>query len=85
MGEPNRHCPVRFLQDVERQTTGVEEDRTLIILNQPIVSFAILQHTWKNTSYRICADGGANRLHDAVEQVDRSLKTQYVGYVDSIG
>ena len=36
----------------------------LLILNQPITDFATFSRLWRHTSYRICADGGANRLHD---------------------
>src|ERR1700761_1359600 len=37
----------------------------LIILNCPITSAGHFQNLWQKSSYRICADGGANRLHDA--------------------
>lgn len=77
--EVNRHCPVKFLQIGRSQTSRGKEDISLVILNQPITSFAILRHVWESTSYHICADGGANRLHDALEQMDSSLKIQYVG------
>ncbi|KAH7128787.1 thiamine pyrophosphokinase-like protein 1 [Dendryphion nanum] len=36
----------------------------LLILNQPIASFALFSRLWKHSRYRICADGGANRLFD---------------------
>lgn len=36
----------------------------LLILNQPITDFATFSRLWAHTDYRICADGGANRLHD---------------------
>ena len=36
----------------------------LLILNQPITDFATFSRLWKHSQYRICADGGANRLHD---------------------
>ncbi|KAE9962717.1 hypothetical protein BLS_010105 [Venturia inaequalis] len=35
----------------------------LIILNQPIQDFETLKRIWSHTRYRICADGGANRLY----------------------
>ncbi|ODQ66679.1 Thiamin pyrophosphokinase [Nadsonia fulvescens var. elongata DSM 6958] len=39
-------------------------NRALIILNQPITSSYIFESIWKYCSYRMCADGGANRLYD---------------------
>lgn len=79
MVEINRHCPVKFLLNGRSETPRDKEDGSLVILNQPITSFAILRHVWESTSYHICADGGANRLYDALEQMDNSLKNQYVG------
>ena len=84
MIEPNRHCPVNIFRNGEIQKPRGKEEGSLIILNQPITSLAILRHTWECTSYRVCADGGANRLHDALEQMDTSLKNQYVGHVEII-
>lgn len=37
----------------------------LLILNQPISSLKILKQLWDIAAYRICADGGANRLYDS--------------------
>ncbi|KAF2639493.1 thiamine pyrophosphokinase [Massarina eburnea CBS 473.64] len=39
----------------------------LLILNQPITDFVVFAQLWKRTDYRICADGGANRLFDMFE------------------
>lgn len=36
----------------------------LIILNTPLRNFEVFRRVWANSRYRICADGGANRLHD---------------------
>ncbi|KAF2010351.1 thiamine pyrophosphokinase [Aaosphaeria arxii CBS 175.79] len=36
----------------------------LLILNQPIASVDLLSRLWARSRYRICADGGANRLYD---------------------
>lgn len=40
------------------------KDRALVILNQPIADRDLLHRLWISSSYRICVDGGANRLHD---------------------
>jgi thiamine pyrophosphokinase len=50
----------------------------LIILNQPIADTKILNRLWSHTSYRLCADGGANQLHDLFVQNDPSRLNQYV-------
>jgi thiamine pyrophosphokinase len=55
--------PSSFLSDNGKQ---YRDKRSLIILNQPIHSFNRLALIWKNTSYQLCADGGANRLHDLI-------------------
>jgi thiamine pyrophosphokinase len=36
----------------------------LLILNQPIAHFDVFARLWSHTGYRVCADGGANRLFD---------------------
>jgi hypothetical protein len=50
----------------------------LIILNQPIADTKILDRLWSHTSYRLCADGGANQLHDLFVQNNPSQLDQYV-------
>jgi thiamine pyrophosphokinase len=50
----------------------------LIILNQPIADTTILDRLWSHTSYRLCADGGANQLYDLFVQNDSSQLDQYV-------
>lgn len=39
--------------------------RALIILNTPFAP-ALLARLWAHSGWRACADGGANRLHDAL-------------------
>lgn len=51
----------------------------LLILNQPITDFATFSRLWKHTDYRICADGGANRLHDMFKGDLEEQKVDYVG------
>ncbi|KAJ4289160.1 thiamine pyrophosphokinase [Kalmusia sp. IMI 367209] len=36
----------------------------LLILNQPITDFAVFARLWTRSRYRLCVDGGANRLYD---------------------
>lgn len=50
----------------------------LLILNQPIAHFDAFARLWKHTSYRICADGGANRLFDMFEGDLLAEKDKYV-------
>jgi thiamine pyrophosphokinase len=45
----------------------------LIILNRPINADHAFYTIWNNSSYRICADGGANRLHDALPQDSKQV------------
>jgi len=55
------------------------KEHALLILNQPISSKALLQRLWSCTSYRICADGGANRLYDLFDKhEDLAERDMYV-------
>ena len=38
----------------------------LVMLNTPALAAEALQHLWAVSSFRVCADGAANRLHDAL-------------------
>ncbi|OAA45612.1 Thiamin pyrophosphokinase, eukaryotic [Metarhizium rileyi] len=38
------------------------QDFALLVLNQPLKNGTVLRRLWKNSSLRIAADGGANRL-----------------------
>lgn len=60
--------------------SGAEESasRSLIILNQPIPYFDRFALLWKHTSYRICADGGANQLYDLLSAQSDSRVEDYV-------
>lgn len=50
----------------------------LIILNQPIADTEVLDRLWNHTSYRVCADGGANHLYDLFNRDLPSSLDQYV-------
>lgn len=51
----------------------------LLILNQPITHFAAFARLWKHTKYRVCADGGANRLFDMFEGGLEAQREHHVG------
>lgn len=44
------------------------DEVALIILNSPIASYEYFRRLYEHASLRICADGGANRLHDLLLQ-----------------
>ncbi|KAF2683980.1 thiamine pyrophosphokinase-like protein 1 [Lentithecium fluviatile CBS 122367] len=50
----------------------------LLILNQPIADFPVFARLWRNTKYRICADGGANRLYDMFEGKLEKQRADYL-------
>ncbi|KAF2817025.1 thiamine pyrophosphokinase-like protein 1 [Mytilinidion resinicola] len=54
--------PALFLSDEELPSGSTVPD--LLILNQPISPFEVFERLWRHSRYRICADGGANRLFD---------------------
>lgn len=58
----------------------------VIILNQPITRRDTLLRVWYASTLRYCADGGANRLYDALdpEERERMLPTMIKGDLDSI-
>jgi hypothetical protein len=49
----------------------------LIILNSPIENFEAFRRVWNNSDYRICADGGANRLHDLFKTPRQKRKGEF--------
>lgn len=73
-------------------TVGLLNDRplrsafALIILNVPITRRDTLLRAWSSSTVRFCADGGANRLYDALDSEDRAtfLPTMIKGDLDSI-
>lgn len=53
----------------------------LIILNQPLQDFETFKRIWSHTRYRICADGGANRLYDLFSGSIEKHRTEFVSCV----
>ncbi|KAH8100098.1 thiamine pyrophosphokinase [Cristinia sonorae] len=50
----------------------------LIILNQPF-AFELFRRLWDSSEWHCCADGGANRLHDAcMQQGGQDLRSRYL-------
>lgn len=49
----------------------------LIILNAPIKDFEVFRRVWAHSMYRICADGGANRLHDLFDTLRMKRKGEF--------
>ena len=57
--------PTHFLEETLGQDAiGSKRDVALIILNSPIASYEYFDRLYRNACFRLCADGGANRLHD---------------------
>ena len=57
-------------------TTGREvavQRTALIILNCPIAGLDYFERLYNNAAFRLCADGGANRLHDLLASQNRSI------------
>jgi thiamine pyrophosphokinase len=75
--EDSELYPARFLTD------GAHPEKTsnppdLLILNQPITHFTAFSRLWEHTGYRICADGGANRLFDMLKDDLIEQRERYV-------
>lgn len=49
----------------------------LIILNQPF-SLGLLWKLWKTSSWKACADGGANRLYDSFSGELQPLRSRFL-------
>jgi len=57
---------------LKQQDDGVQKSRNaLIVLNEPVTKFRLVQ-LWRNCSIHFCADGGANRVFDALGEEDRA-------------
>lgn len=78
------------LKPNHREGDNFPPENILILLNQPLCSMSKLESLWDNCksilikihglknegSYRICADGGANRLFDLFDVSDQNKKTK---------
>lgn len=53
--------PTRYLEASSRDAS---DQVALIILNTPISDFTFFKRLYDHAGYVVCADGGANRLHD---------------------
>ena len=76
VSDPSRTNPGLFLADGRLSDGAGAPD--LLILNQPIASFDVFSRLWEHAGYRICADGGANRLYDLFEGKLEGLRGDYV-------
>lgn len=58
----------------------------IIFLNSESTTADYIHRLWNQAAFRICADGGANRLHDSLSQKDRKdyLPEYIAGDLDSI-
>lgn len=68
--------PSTFLTDDRNKGNGSKG--YLIILNQPIHDFEKFAIIWRRSAYRICADGGANRLFELLEGQSTGLASEFV-------
>ncbi|WOO76569.1 thiamine pyrophosphokinase 1 [Vanrija pseudolonga] len=73
--------PVGLLADRPGRT-----NYAMIILNQQITRRDTLYRAWAASTVRLCADGGANRLYDALDAEERAimLPTMIKGDLDSL-
>ena len=69
---------------------GIAARRALVVLNSPDLShtpLSLLRHAWRVSSFRIYADGAANRVHDLIECDDERgamLPNSICGDFDSL-
>tara|TARA_R110002003_G_scaffold626_2_gene20875 strand:+ start:8415 stop:9248 length:834 start_codon:yes stop_codon:yes gene_type:complete len=70
--------PSKFLAKGRHQEDAANPP-DLLILNQPIAHFDAFARLWRHTGYRVCADGGANRLFDMFEGELAVQRECYVG------
>lgn len=74
--------PGRFLAEkIHPEQTSAPPN--LLILNQPIAHFDAFARLWKHSGYRICADGGANRLYDMFQGDLAQRREEFVSSLDT--
>ncbi|OAA67947.1 thiamine pyrophosphokinase [Niveomyces insectorum RCEF 264] len=75
--------PARFLQD---RPAAPARPYAVIVLNQPLSCLRAIKRLWARASYRVAADGGANRLYDARAAAGESFSDLdvIVGDLDSL-
>jgi thiamine pyrophosphokinase len=59
-------------------------ESTLLILNQPLLDLERLGMLWRNTAHHVAADGGANRLFDAQDNLGVKGLDIIIGDLDSL-
>lgn len=64
--------PTYYLSEPEEDDEN--ESAALIILHSPIGQYEYIRRLYHHSSFRLCADGGANRLHDVLTRQFSSLK-----------
>ena len=57
--------------------TAIPQKQLALIVNQPF-TLGLLWRLWKTSSWRACADGGANLLHDSFSGELKGLRDKYV-------
>ncbi|KAG9237806.1 thiamine pyrophosphokinase [Amylocarpus encephaloides] len=72
--------------DVLSDRPNLHEKSALIILNQPLeLRESFYRRVWDNSTLRVAADGGANRIHELVTSSSQKLELDLVvGDLDSL-
>lgn len=86
-----RHHSNSFLKKIANETLSATDDESpsrmsMVIINSPYIDFKIVQRLWSASRFKICADGGANRLYFGVQEHERRqyIPDYVVGDLDSL-